>query len=98
MALLARKAGGTERPNGLGPDCRTATPTAPALQRGPDSVACERVHAASRLLRRLPELPVAPARARTDDLRPGDSGAGEPARALSPCARVGTGSPGLGGR
>src|SRR3954469_2723883 len=38
------------------------------------------VHAASGLLRRLPEIPVAPARARTDDLRPGDSGAGEPAR------------------
>src|SRR3954462_5758701 len=57
LALLARKAGGTERPKGLGPDCRTATPTAPALQRGPDSLACERVHAASGLLRRLRETP-----------------------------------------
>src|SRR3954447_7844766 len=66
LALRARKAGGTERPERAGSGCRTATPTAPALQGAPGFGCVRAVHAASGLCVDYRRSPVAPARARTD--------------------------------
>src|SRR4051795_5735900 len=55
LALLARKAGGTERPNGLGADLPDRDTDGASATARPDSVACERGHATSGLLRRVPE-------------------------------------------
>src|SRR3954451_15340741 len=101
LALLARKAGGTERPERAGsglPDRDTDGASATAWP----GFACVRAGACR--VRPVASTAGDPRRAgegedrRSPTRRQRCRRAGAPARALSPCARVGTGSPGLGGR